>query len=113
MGYDLHIEREYVFEPITREQCVEYVRSDPDMETVPPGRLETTCPDGSVLGYDHGGFWVWTRHPRHDPDGYQCTFWYRDGQLIVSDPDDETVEKMRDIAERIGAHVRGDDGESY
>jgi hypothetical protein len=40
-------------------------------------------------------------------------FDYRHGEVVVKNPDDEILGKMRQIAERMGAKVIGDEGESY
>ena len=113
MGYALHIEREEVLDPVTGDEWVDYVRSDPEMELATGGRVDAKLPDGDVLSYTSEGLAIWIGHPRHDPIGFRCLLDYRDGGIHISNPDDETIDKMRQIAERLRAKVAGDEGEQY
>jgi len=36
-----------------------------------------------------------------------------DGEIVVKNPDDPVLAKLIDVAQRLGAHVIGDDGETY
>jgi hypothetical protein len=38
---------------------------------------------------------------------------WRNGRVVVKDPDGMLIRKMREIAETLGARVQGDDGEYY
>ena len=119
MSYDLHIEREDVLDPITRERWAEYVSSDPEMAFAPGGTVEVDLPDGDTLGYTNEGLAFWTAHPRcgaggrWDPPAEGVVFDYRNGGVHVAGPDEETTGKMCRIAEALGAHVEGDEGERY
>lgn len=45
----------------------------------------------------------------HPPPG----LWHSDGELWIKNPDDQTVDRMCELAEILGARVRGDELETY
>jgi hypothetical protein len=49
----------------------------------------------------------------HDPRGNKAWFDWRDGCIVVKNPDDEILNKMKQIAVQLRAIVVGDDGEQY
>lgn len=115
MGYDLHITRSEVWyesaaEPITLEEWVEYIASDAEMRL--DGYAEAEV-DGGVLRYENEGLAVWTAYSGNGKDGNMAWFDYRDGRIVVKNPDDEMIRKMRAMAAYFTANVLGDDGESY
>ena len=99
MGYDLHITRADFWAInegtwITREEWLAAVRGDAElqlMDDVEP------CP-AEWLG---------------DPSGHSFCFEWNEGNVVVKDPTDAAIRKMRDIASRLGGKVQGDDGELY
>ena len=113
MSYALHIRRPVELDPVTMEEWLDAVATDPGLELPSGDRIEVICPDGDVLTYQRDGLAIWSSHPRHDLTGFRCLFEYHEGRISVADPDDETVEKMREVAKRLGAEVRGDEGETY
>jgi hypothetical protein len=96
--------------PITLNEWLAYVEEDPEMrlDKVAVAQLE----DGEFLAYENEGLAVWTAYSGHDPNGNMAWFDYRDGEIAVKNPDDEIINKMKTIAERFGATVMGDDGET-
>jgi hypothetical protein len=48
-----------------------------------------------------------------DEPGLSERFDFRDGRIVVKNPDQATIAKMVAIAESLGARVQGDDGELY
>ncbi len=52
---------------------------------------------------------VWTSHP--DPQVTAWFDWY-DGNVYTTNPDAHLVEKMREIASALNAHLQDDDGKS-
>lgn len=116
MGYDVHITRaeEWVDSeefPITIEEWVEYVRLDPEMRL---DNVATAFQDGEPLvSYQNDGLAVWTAYSQNDVDGNLAWFDYGAGEIVVKNPDDEIIEKMKQIAAALNAKVLGDDGESY
>jgi hypothetical protein len=64
------------------------------------------APERDVIRYDTAD---WTAHPR----GEERCFWYGDRMISTKDPDVATIDKLLQLAERLGALVRGEDGERY
>jgi len=94
MGYDLRITRAVDWTAntgleISTEEWLAVVEADPELALDP---ANGPC---SVL--------------------YGETRWFDwfDGNVFTSDPDQATVSKMLDIAQRLSAAVQGDDGEFY
>ena len=111
MGYDLHISRaenwwEAEAHPIPLAAWLEVVAADPDLEKT--GVAETATPEG-ILRYENEGLAVWTGHLA------EASVWFdwRRGVVVVKNPDEATIAKMVDVAQRLGARVQGDDGEYY
>jgi prepilin-type processing-associated H-X9-DG protein len=66
-----------------------------------------------VLGYASDGLAVWIAYSKHDPKGNMAWFDWHRGAIVVKNPDDEILGKMKLIAAALGAFVVGDDGELY
>jgi hypothetical protein len=49
----------------------------------------------------------------HAVKGNMAWFDYQEGTVVVKNPDDEILGKMRRIAAALGAKVLGDEGELY
>jgi hypothetical protein len=95
MGYIVHITRaekwhESENAPIRAEEWLATVEADPEMRL-----LEGTWAE-------------WLGHPDRI-----VSFGLRDGAISFKHPDDYTLSKMIDLAERLEASVIGDDGEEY
>jgi hypothetical protein len=111
MGYELHITRaenwwESQDTPIPLADWRALVREDPELEET--GVAEASTPEGR-LRYENQGLSVWSAHP----GGERVWFDWRDGCVIVKNPDEPVIAKMISVAERLGARVQGDDGELY
>jgi len=76
------------------------------------GFAETTTPKGEVLRYENPGLAVWLTYSGRDK-GRAPWFDLRRGRVTVKNPDREILEKMRKVAEALGAQVQGDESESY
>lgn len=116
MGYDVHITRaenwtESEAKPITLAEWSAYVDSDPEMRV--DGAAEATTAMGETLRYENEGIAVWTAYSGHDTAGNMVWFDYRDGCIVVKNPDKEIRRKMYSIASVLGALVQGDEGELY
>jgi hypothetical protein len=99
MGYDLHITRaKYWFEndghEITPEEWLALVRDDPEL----------------ALAEEYGPYFAMWRGPSRYPDPW---FDLVNGSVMTKNPDEPMIEKMVQIAERLGAKVQGDDCEVY
>jgi hypothetical protein len=92
--------------PIAQSDWERLVGSDPDLEMT--GVAEADTPDGT-LRYENRGLAVWRRHP----SGENVWFDFRQGRVVVKNPDEATIEKMLAVARELGARVVGDDGEAY
>jgi hypothetical protein len=116
MGYDLHVTRaddwtESESSPISLNEWLAYVEEDPEMRL---DNVAVARPEGEPpLVYENEGLAVWTAYSGHDPNGNMAWFDYYNGEIVVKNPDDEIISKMKRIAERFGATVMGDEGETY
>jgi hypothetical protein len=98
MGYDLHITRaedwaENEGHEITLNEWLRYVESDTAIQRDP----QNSPADFLFLTHPKGPAPLW---------------WYR-GEIYTKNPDKPTVQKMIEIAAKLGARVQGDDGEFY
>ena len=99
MGYDFHITRaeswtEGERSPITAEEWLGYVASDPELK---------------LAGYNGPHFALWQGKSRHPEAWFD---WYR-GCITTKNPDPPLIAKALEIARRLRARVVGDDGEVY
>jgi hypothetical protein len=105
MGYDLHVTRGDR-RPIAEAEWSAYVAGDPELD--PTGVAEAPTPEGT-LKYENPGLACWRGHP----SGEEVWFDFRDGQVVVKNPDEPTIGKMLAVARALRARVQGDDGEIY
>lgn len=73
------------------------VAADPELSL--PGPHEARAGGGELAR--------WDAHP----DGEPRWLWWHDGTLSVRDPDEITIEKLAELAAKLGASLQGDDGE--
>jgi hypothetical protein len=116
VGYDVHITRAEEWTdsekwPISREDWLAYVEQDPEMRL--DCAAETTTTEGETLRYESAGLAVWTAYSGHGVNGNMAWFDYREGRVVVKNPDDQILGKMVEIARDLDANVQGDDGERY
>jgi hypothetical protein len=116
MGYELHITRaeewrQSKLNPISLDQWLAYISSDPEM------RLDqcatATTPVGDTLNYQSQGLAEWTEYSRNGKDGNFAWFDWQNGEVVVKNPDEELIGKMCRIAQALHARVQGDDGKFY
>ena len=115
MGYDLHITRagnwfDSKAAPISLDEWATHVAADPEMRM--DGFAETEA-DGQILRIESAGLAVWVAYSGHGKDGNMAWFGYQDGRIVVKNPDDEIIGKMKRIATCFQAKVLGDEGEIY
>ena len=114
MGYDIHITRKqdwFEDEPqISAEEWSAYIASDPSMRL--DGYAEASTPDG-VLRYENDGLAVWIGYSRHGAGGNMAWFDFRNGDVVIKNPDPEILKKMWSVAQALKAKVQGDEGETY
>jgi hypothetical protein len=65
---------------------------------------------GEIIRYENEGLAVWLPGAKDNQGGW---FDYRDARIVVKYPSEETLAKMKRIAQVFGAHVIGDEGEFY
>jgi hypothetical protein len=110
MGYDIHITRKANWfddgPDIPDSEWQTYVAGDPEMTMT--GAAEAALPGSAVLRYENSLLAEWRR-----PMGGTVWFDFRRGRVVVKNPDDETVEKMKQVARALRARVQGDEGEFY
>lgn len=115
VGYDVHITRaehwtESESSPITLLEWLRYIASDIEL------RLDNFAEvgvDGATVRYDNDGLAVWTAFSGHGQNGNMAWFDYRNGEIVVKNPSEELLGKMKRIATVLHANVIGDDGEFY
>lgn len=116
MGYDVHITRSEEWwadnaPRITLEEWKSYVASDPSIRI--DNAAQASTGEGGVLRYESEGLAVWTAYSGHTEDANKAWLDFRDGRIVVKNPDEEILKKMHSIAEALSAKVQGDDGEIY
>ena len=116
MGYDIHITRAEEWSdseaaPITLEEWLAYIASDPEMRH--DGFAEARTPRGDVLRIEHEGLAIWTAWPGEGRGSGHAWMDYHRGRIVVKNPDKALLAKMCAIAEKLGARVQGDEGETY
>jgi hypothetical protein len=116
MGYDVHITRtshwtESEQLPITLDEWKACVAADPEMRM--DNYAEVATPAGQILRIDAEGIAVWTGYSGYGQDGSLAWFIYRPGRVVVKNPDEEVIAKMKVIAQALNAQIIGDEGELY
>lgn len=116
MGYELHITRaeswvEAESNPITLEEWLAYIKSDPELEIDEVGEATTT--DGETVFCGDPGLAIWTAHPEDGADGGRAWIYHSQDCIVVKNPDQQFTAKMWRIAQHFGARVYGDEDEEY
>jgi hypothetical protein len=117
MGYDIHITRKenWFDEDETRnisfDEWKNILASDDEMRL--DGFAEATATNGETIRVDSKGLSVWIKYSNNGLNGNYAWFDYSQGNIVCKNPDDEIVNKMLVIAERLNAKVQGDEGEIY
>ena len=111
MGYDLHITRapkwtESKDYPIAESAWLAIVAADPSLEFRPHNHYEYR--DSRTGEHKRVQAVVWADRPGHD-----LTRWFARGEITCKNPDAASMAKMKQIAQKLGARVLGDDGEEY
>jgi hypothetical protein len=99
MGYDFHITRKDHWADeeglrISLDEWREYARADSNLSLDP----DNPRPENWIVA-EHGRAWpLW---------------WDETGEIVAKNPDPPMIEKLVAIANALGAHALGDDGEVY
>lgn len=107
MAYDLHIVRTKDWlnaakDPVTKPQVDALIAADSELAWSTTDWVDMRAERGKKV----------TRYFMINWKGEPCFWWYRD-QITCSGPSEAQVEKIVQMAEKLGAHVFGDDGEAY
>ena len=117
MGYELHIVRNDEWWDddagggISFDEWSFLMDADDSMRM--DGFAEVTSPDGRRLRVESEGMAVWTGYPANIDGGNRAWFDFRDGRIVIKNPDQEILGKMLEIAGALNAKVVGDEGEQY
>lgn len=118
MGYDVHITRADQWTdsencPISLDEWLGHVARDPEMRL--DNVATVSSPQGDIIRYENEGLAVWTAHSQCGIGGDMAAVWfdYREGRIVVKNPDEEILGKIRQIARTLHARVQGDEGEYY
>jgi hypothetical protein len=112
MGYDLHITRAKDWtdaeqKPITLDEWKSGRAQDPEFEVT--GLATAQVENGKILEYESEALAEWS--------GYSAkyTVWidYCEGRIVVKNPDEEIIQKTKEVAQYLDAYVLGDEGELY
>ncbi|MDO8652651.1 MAG: hypothetical protein Q7R66_10710 [Undibacterium sp.] len=113
MGYDLHITKaaewsESARHPITEEQWKTVVLADGEfaMDTTATAEDPETH---EVIQISNPLMASWV-DPKTKENHY---FYYSRGRVIVKNPTDSAIKKMKIVASKLGAKVQGDESEWY
>jgi hypothetical protein len=82
-------------------------------EVFPHARLGPPATEAQIVGVEAVGLALWTAYSRRGNVRNSVWFDYRNGRIVVKDPDDEICDKMKEIARVLGARVVGDEDEEY
>lgn len=117
MGYDIHITRQENWydedesNQITFIEWEAYIESDPEMRL--DNFAETRLSSGEILRVESKGLAVWIKYSGDHSKGNHAWFDFRDGNIVVKNPDEEIMKKMLSVAEKLKAKMQGDEGEIY
>jgi len=108
MAYDLHItKRKFWFDEdeskVSEADWNELLMKKPELEAV-----DSIKENGMELTLRNTKIAKWITSTRKN-----VWFKFSDGNITVSGPDDEAIQKMKEIAAILHAKVQGDDGELY
>lgn len=109
MGYELYITRaEFFWEteenPIAEEEWLAVARADSDLQLDTTSYLDYRVSTGEVKRVHP---WMLKGHPDRSP------FWFRNGAIFTTNPDNHTLAKMIALAKNLNAQVIGEEGEVY
>jgi len=109
MGYDLHITKaQFDWEtkefPISLSEWEGVATGDPDLRYATENYYQRRTLGG---GSERIHPWLLVSHPEEPP------LWFMDGAISCKNPDEATIRKMVVLAEKLGARVIGEEGETY
>lgn len=117
MGYEVHITRsEHWLDEdgptIALSEWLKVVHHDPEMQYEGPTKEEALATANSTISPEEPGLAVWKAYSKHGPESV-ALFWHYDGHVTASNPDEEILRKVWQLAQKLKAKVQGADGEVY
>lgn len=88
---------------ITLQEWMRFVAQDPEMRL--DNSTTVTLADGTSYTYESPGTAVWLDRAPGAAEAREVLFDYADGSILVIDPDERTIEKMRHIAFKLNTHL--------
>jgi hypothetical protein len=80
-----------------------FVANDPEMRL--DNRTSVLLPTGEVYQYASPGTAVWLNREPGQSTVKEVVFDYRDGNIVINNPDKKTIDKVRHIAFKLNAHI--------
>lgn len=111
MGCDVYITRQSNWfraaeaKRISEVEWRSVVEADSEMWLC--GFAEATSPQDGTVRYENPLLAEWLGHPHYS----QVWFDFRDGNVVVKNPDELVVKKMKQLAHKLDAGVQGEEGE--
>jgi hypothetical protein len=108
MGYDVHITRKDDWSDeegpeISLAEWLAVVDADPEMRL--EEYAETRLDSEGVLRMKKKSLSVWTAYSQHDESGNKAWFFYRNGEVVVKNPDEEN--SPQDVVARAASVGQG------
>lgn len=116
MGYDIHMTRKEFWTPddetpdIPLDEWKSFIETQDNLKLT--NLAVAPLKDRTTLQFKNEGIAVWTGCSKGNKYG-EVYLNYSNGSISVKNPDDEILKYMCDIAIKLKAIVRGDDGETY
>ena len=107
MGYELNIKREDENKKISKEEWSKYINSNKDFESIEEFSANTD--NGTTLTISTPNAGLWKTKKGEVP----FTFFEKNGEITVKNPDHWIIEKMISMAIELNAIVEGEEGEIY
>lgn len=113
MGYDLHITKAAEWpqssaNPISEIEWKAVVAADGRLQMDTTARA-TNSQTHEIIQVSNPLMASWV-DPKTNEKHY---FYYWRGEILVKNPSESAIKKMKELASRLGAHVLGDEGEPY
>jgi hypothetical protein len=80
-----------------------FVANDPEMRL--DNQTSVLLPNGEIYQYASPGTAVWLNREPGQSAVREVIFDYRDGNIVINNPDKKTIDKVRHIAFKLNAHI--------
>lgn len=107
MGYELSIQREENQIKLTKEEWIDYIKSDSEFHQIEEFSAEIDDGKSLTVSTPNAGLW------KTDNGEVPFTFDEEYGWISVKNPDERIIKKMISIAHDLDSVVLGEEGEKY